>query len=307
VNDDRMQASRGLPIFQVDAFTDIPFGGNPAGVVPDADGLTEKQMQAIAREMNLSETAFVLKPSHPSADFRVRFFTPTGEVDLCGHATVGTFFVLSEEGVISLTGDITQVIQETLAGLLPVEIHRKEGRVTRIMMHQRTPKILGTLEETEELCDILKLSKGHVWVEPQVVSTGLPDLMLPVKTLEALWDMKPDMNRLARFSNQHGFLSVHAFTMETKSQEATAHCRDFAPSVGINEEAATGTASGALAAYLVLNGIITEPNPRMLFEQGYVMDRPSRIFVEVQGTPSGIDMVKVGGSAVTVMRGSIYL
>jgi len=617
---------RKVRIYQVDAFSDRPFGGNPAGVVPEAEGLSETEMQKIAREMNLSETAFVFdlrphgrndpgkdgigKPTtvaepgeaepvkgklvkgeavhgelmegelrgtepgagdpakkgsdgeqrllaqrslpergfaadggdgparspatdqvgnkplkQPSPDFRVRFFTPQTEVDLCGHATIGTFFLLAEEGWIrpaapaegmdrkpaewvkgadlansgvaeawstdspgrkkEAGGDIfrqrplqerpawpgprddlppppTVIYQETKAGLLPVEIHwrpaqnafpgdeavvkdgpwekRADGKglgkegpsgkglyvVDRVMMHQRPPEFLGRVEDVAELAEILGLAAEEIGVRQtvgsrpaiametsavlvdhkatkreaaagevtlvkmpvEIVSTGLPDLIVPVVSQEALNRMKPDLNRLKAYCERLGVISVHAFWLppagkvpalspkvnpsadaldatglrsadpaggqevggpdigpgigvdetlpDVDETEPDAICRDFAPAVGIPEEAATGTASGALGAYLVAHGVLPGERSagygqyyRFLFSQGVAMGRPSLIEVEVEvatpektgdaptgfhtgsvpetGAYENIVRVKVGGRAVKVIEGWVWM
>jgi len=312
-----------IEIYQADAFTDVPFGGNPAGVVPRAEGLSDDMMQKIAREMNLSETAFVTdlrqtKQSPGGPDFQVRFFTPQAEVDLCGHATIATFWLLAELGVIAHGDEAgesdgeTRVYQQTGAGVLPVDLlFGCEGGPARAMMTQALPEVAFTLDEREieELERILRAPEGSVTgsggPKPQGVSTGLLDLIVPVTSMEALFSMRPDMGALAQFCNEKKIVSVHCFSMDTVDPAATVHCRDFAPAVGIPEEAATGTASGATGAYLVLNKLVDTKQPvtRIICEQGHVMKRPSVIHVEIGVTGHEITSVRVGGSAVTVMKG----
>lgn len=317
-----------LDVAQVDAFTTVPFGGNPAGVVPRACALTDDQMQRIAREMALSETAFVCKPTVPGADLRVRFFTPTQEIDLCGHATIGTFFHLARSGLIpDLTGKSlnpdgeTLLHQQTRAGVLAVSIICRQGQVERVMMTQSVPRVIATEMDAVRLADVLGLDPADIreaHAPAQVLSTGVPDLLVPLNGLDALRRCRPDQARLREFMALHDLVSVHPFTLETETPGATAQGRDFAPTVGIPEEPATGTANGALGAYLVLNGLAPAPDEhgllRMAMEQGYTMGRPSRIEVEVEvglavdqdWTPaSAIRTVRVGGQAVTVLRGAM--
>ena len=330
-----------VEIYQVDAFTDVLFGGNPAGVVPRAEGLSADLMQKIAREMNLSETAFVVdlrkadfeetrgrgnqesgvaQPGGPEGsicpDFEVRFFTPQSEVDLCGHATIGTFWLLAELGLITRTSPVldeeTRVYQQTGAGVLPVDLLLGcEGTPSRVMMTQNLPEVAFQLGRPEiaELERILGAPGGAVTglenARPQAVSTGLLDLIVPVSSREALLSMRPDMAPLARFCQGKQIISVHCFSMDTMDSASTVHCRDFAPAVGIPEEAATGTASGATGAYLVLNRLVDtkEPMTRIICEQGHIMKRPSTIYVEIGVKSGDIVSVRVGGSAVTVMKG----
>lgn len=329
-------ARRRIKVFQVDAFTDVPFGGNPAGVVPDAAGLSDEEMQLIAGEMALSETAFVL-PVSPAAegraDLRVRFFTPQAEVELCGHATIGTFWLLARLGLIGAKGwgrelaaaggwREVEVIQETGAGNLPVTVrYSKGGRlIRRVLMAQAPPRRLARLGEAErrELAAILRANPyalsvldGVGDVPLEIWSTGLPDLIVPVLDLATLRALAPDHGHLAGFSRRLGVISVHAFCLETESPEADAHARDFSPAVGIPEEAATGTASGAMGAFMAANRLGRAgagPGPHtMLFEQGHILGRPSSIYVEVEcadGHPTG---VRVGGRAVTVLEGILRL
>ncbi len=310
---------READIYQVDAFTDVLFGGNPAGVVPDATGVSDDTMGKIAREMNLSETAFVVDTRGKGpADFEVRFFTPLSEVDLCGHATIGAFWLLAEMGLIKPSEDEVRVTQSTKAGILPVDIlFGCEGVPARVMMTQAQPKSLGEInsEETSELEKILGAPEGSILefvdARPQIMSTGLPDLITPVTSREALLSMRPNMAALTDFCNQRKIISVHCFSMETMDPAATVHCRDFSPAVGVPEESATGTASGATGAYLIMNGLVPIQGPvtRIICEQGHILGRPSSIHVEVTTedpeNPASVNGVRVGGSAVTVIRGKI--
>lgn len=332
---------KDIDIFQVDAFTDRVFGGNPAGVVPDATGLTEAQMQSIAREMNLSETAFVLPASEagrarkPAPDLRVRFFTPTDEVDLCGHATIGTFFFLAAEGRLpngrpvprladsaGVGAAVEMVVQETKAGDLPVYIYRHGPAVERVMMGQASPRILteygpARLAEVAGLlgadpADLTAVSPTGREARAQVVTTGLPDLILPVRDLERLRALRPNLMALSDWCLARRIISVHAFCFGGVESGATVHGRDFAPSVGVPEESATGTANGALGAYLVLNRLIPLSATTMIrAEQGYILRRPSGILVEIDVDPDSLGgsgrpevrEVRVGGRARTVLRG----
>lgn len=298
-----------IKVYQVDAFTIQPFGGNPAGVVTDSEGLTEEEMQWIAKEMNCSETAFVLPPRQGDADCRVRFFTPSAEVDLCGHATIATFHVLVYEGRISLTGRETIVRQETKAGVLPVCIQSDErGMIDSVIMGQTLPQLLGTNKDYKKVAELLGLEESDLALDGlpmQVVSTGLPDLLVPIKDLATLKKISPDFNRLAEYQKAQEFISIHAFTFETEDPTHTVHVRDFAPSVNIDEEAATGTANGALGAYLVANRALPLPADKLIVqvEQGYVMGRPSEIIAEINHTNGVVTSVKVGGRAVIIMEG----
>lgn len=284
-------------VYQVDAFTTEPFAGNPAGVLPGADGLDEATMLKIAREMALSETAFIFPPER-GGDFRLRFFTPQSEVELCGHATVAAFHLLSELGTIPRP---CRVVQETTAGLLQVEVDA-DG----VVMMDQVPPEHRPFHQLADLASILQTTA--ISGEPAIVSTGLFDLIVPIQDRNALWAMRPDFPRLAEFCRDLGVVSVHAFTHDTLDPAHTVHCRDFAPAVGIPEEAATGTASGATAAYLVQRGLIpTGPQVRLTLEQGHILGRPSLIHAVIDMKDQAITRVRVGGRAVTVMEGTLRL
>lgn len=294
-------------IYQVDAFSEKPFEGNPAGVVPDAKGLDELDMQSIANEMNLSETAFIVKKD--STSYEVRFFTPICEVELCGHATIAAFYVLAQKGYITNidNGTIT-VKQITKAGELPVEIQFKNGNVTKVLMHQGEPNSLGVLTDTDELANILGIEKediglSNVVVYPEIISTGLPDIMIPVKSKRILDNLNVKFNKLEEYSKKHNVTGAHVFCLdECHSKEV--FCRNFAPAVGIDEEAATGTANGALSFYLEKNKLLFDGE--MIAKQGESLNRPSYIHCQVVRNEKSYQ-IKVGGKANVVIQGVISI
>ena len=292
-------------IYEVNAFSDLPFGGNPAGVVPDATGLNSIQMLKISKEMNLSETAFIFPLENDQADYEVRFFTPTQEVDLCGHATIASFFSLASKGIISGISNVKHMKQKTKAGILPVEIYFNDSKIHSVMMTQAIPKFLFDVDDVCELAGIMGIHVNDIGIEgyfltPSAVSTGLTDIMLPLKSLSALKGLKPNYAKLTEYSNKLNIIGVHAFTLETEEKSSSVACRNFAPAVGIDEEAATGTSNGALGAYLVEHKVLKfKDNITMICEQGYYMNRPSKIIVRLEKN-KGYLTVKVGGKAVIV-------
>ena len=298
--------------FQADVFTAEPFGGNPVAVVPDADGLTDDQLQQIAREMNLSETVFVFPPTDPAAVVRLRIFTPSQEIPFAGHPVLGTFFILAELGLITLKEPVTRVMQECNIGLFAVELYALKGKVDRIVMTQPKPEFLGPVEETSDLYKVavaLGLSKPVIadtqW-PIEVVSTGLPVMIVPVRTLTAVRSIRPDASAIMDVCRRFGANGIMVFTTVTVDPTATVHTRMFAPSIGILEDPATGSASGALGAYLVQNGVIeVTPMTEIISEQGYEMDRPSRILVQVESDDDIIQSVRVGGECVMVISGTL--
>ncbi|MEW6546829.1 MAG: PhzF family phenazine biosynthesis protein [Bacillota bacterium] len=320
-----------IEVWQVDAFTSVPFGGNPAAVVPDARGLHDDLMQKIAREMNLSETAFVFPGNADRSDVEVRFFTPTTELDLCGHATIATFFALAarnrlpgrpgERGPASGSGGTSVIChQRTRAGVLPVQVmFDEDGQPVQVMMAQLPPVSRGEpgSEALSELAACLGVDPGVLSGEPrttpEIVSTGLWDLIVPLPDRKTLWALEPDFPRLARLCRRLEVISVHCFTFDAidtgNGGQVAVHCRDFAPAVGIDEEAATGTASGALGGYLALRGLIPfyDGVARLRCEQGHIMARPSLIHVRLEAFPEGPPRVWVGGAARLVLEGRILL
>ena len=283
---------RTIRIKQVDAFATRPFEGNPAGVVTDAGALTDSEMQAIAKEMNCSETAFVLPSS--SADLRLRYFTPAQEVDLCGHATIATLHALREEG--RPEGPLRA---ETPIGILELAV----GTAMH-WMRQDTPRFRAFDATPEAISELLGLDPGDL--DPAlplgIAYTGLLDLLVPLRNLGALRRARPDMRELARHNKGMGVTSTHLYCRETERPDSTLHTRDFSPAAGVPEDPHTGTASGALGAFLVHAGVLAPG--RHLFEQGWTVGRPGLIHVEVA---TGAAAVRVGGGAVTVLDGGMTL
>jgi len=278
-----------VEVYLVDAFAEEAGGGNPAGVMPVADHLSDSQMQEIAKVMGVSETAFVLKGGQ-DYDVEVRFFTPTEEVDLCGHATIATFSLLNE--LSKLPNGKRELIQKTKAGLLEIKI-RDDGSV---LMRQATPKkidknlIVGDLQEAMSI-NAEAIGVDGVMNQAEIWSTGLEDILLPIKDVKTLKAMAPNMDKLTKLSQSLDVIGVHAFSID---EHQRVWCRNFAPACGIPEESATGTSNGALGAYLHLN-LWKEDTSSFIAHQGDWMDQASRIHVNVL-TKEEIE-VWVGGKA----------
>ncbi|MFZ6028998.1 MAG: PhzF family phenazine biosynthesis protein [Chloroflexota bacterium] len=291
------------PFMQVDAFTDRPLGGNPCAILFDCAELPEATMQAIAKEMNLSETSFVWEK--PDGHFRARYFTPAEEIPLAGHPTVATVYALVETGRLALSGDVTKIPLELRDGPIDVEIFRVAGKVDRVVMSQRKPKFLRTYTP-EEVCPIFGLQPGDLLpgAPVQTVSTGTPQLFIPLKSLEPLHHIATDLPRFTAFHRTGDFFSVHLFCLQGVERGAT-FARHFAPPPDVFEDPFTGSASGGMGAYLWHHGLIDSPS--FLAEQGHWMARPGIGTVEVIGPRQDMETVKVGGGAVTVIRGEIIL
>jgi PhzF family phenazine biosynthesis protein len=282
-----------VDVYLLSAFPKDKNGGNPAGVVLHAGHLNEVQMQETARRVGYSETAFVSRSE--KADYRLRFFTPCGEVDMCGHATIAAFYLLWRQGILGAG----TVHQETKAGVLEVRVG-EEGRVS---MSQTLPVFYDTVSAAV-LKGVLKTPEhwigahGAAPLPAQIVSTGLRDLLVPIDTREHLAAISPDLCAMRDFSREKALIGFHLFSLDTLSPSAAAHCRNFAPLCGIDEEAATGSASGALACYLLVHGALDEHRAKALvFEQGYSMGRPSEIMAELAVKDEAVVEVVVKGRA----------
>ena len=291
-----------MKFYIVDAFTDTLFGGNPAGVVllPEgADFPSDEVMVKTAAELRYSETAFIRQTG--AHEFNIRYFTPAAEVDLCGHATIGSFSALVYAGVIEKDCDC---INHTLAGDLNIEV--RDGG---ILMDMATPVEIDTISDPEKIKELYHIM-GAVYdpekikLVPKMISTGLPDIMMPLATQEDLNAMEPDMKALSDLSARYEVVGVHAFTLDAE-EGVTAHARNFAPLYDIDEEAATGTSNGALTYYFHLNNII-KPEDHCKIVQGEKMDRPSVILTNIKATEKECK-VKVGGGAVILAEGEINL
>jgi trans-2,3-dihydro-3-hydroxyanthranilate isomerase len=298
---------------QVDVFTDTPFGGNPLAVFPEADGLTTEEMQKLAKEMNLSETTFVLPPQAPGADFKVRIFTPAAELPFAGHPVVGTHWVLAHLGRVALREPVTRVTFELGVGVLPADLHVSGGQVGRVVMTQGEPAFLAVLEDVADLAAGLGLPPEAITdtgLPVQVVSTGLPQMMVPVRSLAEVQGLeagKLNTAALDRVCKATGTKDcVMVFVRETERPDTTVHVRLFAPALGVPEDPATGSANGALGAYLVHHRAVpvTEPTTYIVSEQGAEMNRPSTLFVEVDSAGGQVTTVRVGGQVAPVIEGT---
>lgn len=295
-----------MKFYIVDAFSETLFGGNPAGVVvlPEgADFPADEIMVKTAAELRYSETAFIKRLN--DKEFNIRYFTPAAEVDLCGHATIGSFKALLHGGYIH---DNDSYINHTLAGDLNIDI--KDGFV---LMDMASPVKINEIQDEEALKELYTVmgldysqqtAKG-VTLTPQMVSTGLPDIMMPVADRDSLNAITPDFPALSKLSEKYEVVGVHAFTTDS-ADGVTCHVRNFAPLYDIDEEAATGTSNGALTYYGYLNGFIKSGDD-CKFVQGEKMDRPSVILSHIEASSAEECSVKVGGSGVILAEGDIKL
>jgi trans-2,3-dihydro-3-hydroxyanthranilate isomerase len=349
---------------QLDVFTAEAFAGNPLAVFPEAEGLTDDEMMKIAREMNLSETVFVLKPDskqqtanskeqtegaspstgdnqNPGAEEsnlggaakeesrtepggpivlrRLRIFTPAREIPFAGHPVVGTWNALAREGIVPLpeggTG-WTRIHHELGVGVLPVDIEFMDSAPVQVVMTQSKFQIIGEIDDGQEQAELaraLGLAREDLDenLPIQVISSGLPFLAVPVRSLSDLRRCRVNAALLAEIYLRAGSTGCYPFTRETIEIGASrAHARLFAPADNISEDPATGSAAGALGAYLVHHGSTniepTDGRFRFVIEQGDFMNRPSRINLDVKGKAGSIEEVRVGGPSVVVAGGEVF-
>ena len=275
-----------MKFYIADAFAENIFAGNPAGVViTGGDFLDDNTCISTAAELRYSETAFIKRKG--PCDFTIRYFTPVSEVDLCGHATIASFYVLKHSGIIK-------------AGNLNINVKNNT-----VMMDMASPVHITTISEESEIKRLYEILGAEnipkSGMLPMIITTGLPDIIMPVSGRAELNSLAPDMKALSALSEEYSVVGVHPFAPDT-SREVTAYARDFAPLYGINEEAATGTASGALAYYLYLNNLITKDTD-LCFVQGEAMNRASKIAARIRNDVS----IQVGGSAAVLAEGEIHI
>lgn len=269
-----------VEVYVVSAFSKGNQGGNKAGVVLDCRSLTPADMAAIAKDLGYSETAFLIKSN--VADFKIRYFTPTEEVPLCGHATIATFSLLHSLGKL----DKDAYTIETIAGTLNIRIE-KDGM---IFMEQNHPTYFETLKP-EIFAECFENRFIDTALPIQIVSTGLKDVMLPVISKDHLEKLNPQFINMANLCRKLDVVGIHAFAL-TNNADTTAICRNFAPLYGIDEESATGTSNCALACYLFKH---YKQQSQYVFEQGFNLGSASRLIVNIAQHDSTIDTVSVGG------------
>jgi PhzF family phenazine biosynthesis protein len=282
-----------MKVYVLNSFAKTANGGNPAGICLDADKFSTKVMQRIASLVHL-ETAFVQKST--CADLKVRFFCHSGEVDLCGHDTIALFVLMAMQGIVKKG----KYQMDTKAGILEIEV-RDKGTV---FMQQKLPVFSEVLTRGEVSKALRIPLKDAGVLQPQVVSTGVRDIIVEVKTLKTLLNMKPDFKDITGLSRKYNTIGLHAFSRQT-IYSATAHCRNFAPRFGIPEESGTGTSNGALSCYLHKYGIIGSKPSNLRFEQGYSMKMPSEVLVNLTLVNGSIKKVQVGGTAI--MKGVLEI
>ncbi len=295
-----------LRIYQVDSFTTEKFKGNPAGVVLNADNLSEQEMLSIARELNNSETAFIFSPDGPDHDIRIRYFTPKVEVPVCGHATIAAHYVNATEKKLNTC----TVFQKISIGILPVEIIKRDDNYSIVMTQGKvefSQPFIG--EVRKEIIKALGLKEEELdsRCPIQIVSTGHSKVMVGINSRNTLDRLVPHMDKLAELSKEIGCNGYFVFTLYSQVKNVLTHGRMFAPAIGINEDPVTGNANGPLGAYLVKHGLIKHDGSTVSFtaEQGHAINRSGLVYVTVNIVEGEPVQVKIRGDAVIVFK-SLY-
>ena len=288
----------------LDVFTNVPFGGNPLAVFTDARGLSDEQMKSIARELNLSETTFVLPARDRSHHSWVRIFTPLAEVTSGGHPTIGTAHALAlEERVRRETARQRVVFEE---GVGPVSVLMEAPMIT---VRQPLPEFGPIFEQRDAVAAMLGLEPIHIAAGPiHSISCGVSYLVVPIVDLEAMNRIRFRIDIWDRMLRHSPHPQVLPFSLETRYPECNVHARMFAPGLGVYEDPATAAAAGPLAAYLIRYGVIRpDPRAQLIVEQGIEIERPSFIHVSVEMDGERFSSIRVGGQCVSIGKGQIHV
>ena len=300
---------RSFPFWRVDVFAARPLEGNALAVFPRPQGLTDAEMLAITREMNISETTFLQAPTLQGADYRNRIFTPGGELPFAGHPTIGSAYVAAEEGIIGKSEGVVTAHQQDGLGLTPVKLEVEGGRVTRIAMTQARPKQGRRFAKVDSLAKALGVKPRDIrgsGMVPQVTSTGAASLQVPLASSELVRGLNPDLRALGKIARAVSTdPGVYCFAL-LDGNEADVHSRGFFPLQGIPEDPGTGSAAGACGAFLGFAGRLPEKQ-WFVIAQGAEVHRPSRIEVAVAMERGRPTQVRVAGKVQPVMQGTLQL
>jgi trans-2,3-dihydro-3-hydroxyanthranilate isomerase len=292
----------------VDVFTNQRFGGNQLAVFTDGRGVAGDLMQTLAKEMNLSETTFILPPDDPANHYHIRIFTPGRELPMAGHPTVGTSYVLAREGKVEFASGRGTLRLEEGVGPISVTLEMNGEHPGLITMQQPMPAFGPTMTNRELAAGMLSLSPDDI--DPnlpvEIVSCGVPFLYVPLTSLRAIQSIKLRMDLYEQYLTElDGPGEVFVFTREAVNPDSTVHSRMFAPGFGIPEDPATGAASGPLGCYLVKYGVVTDNPAAIISEQGFEMGRPSIIHIGIERSGEQFTRVSVGGECVYIGAGYI--
>jgi len=295
-----------IGVKQVDAFTDTPLTGNPTGVILDASGLTDLQMEAIAREMAVPATAFVLPPSTAAAHVRIRVYSPQDEVPLFGHAAIASFHVLAEEKMLGMDEPGTfRFNVESKSGVMPVRVE-KHSDATECFFDLPTPEFIRAGQFKLDAMRILNIALEEFENRMPIVVAGA--LFVPIRRLHTIFSMRPNFFAMSQFLVNKNLTGLCAFTLETVDRTSGVHSRYFSPTTGLNEEPVTGSANGPLGVYLFERGELQAVDGRVTLtgEQGDVIGRKGRVVVVLTVQGSEVVSLEVGGRAVTSFKGEMF-
>ncbi|TPG41539.1 PhzF family isomerase [Flavobacterium pectinovorum] len=297
-----------LIVYQIDSFTKEKFKGNPAGVVVNADGLKDSEMQQIARELNNSETAFLFSPDSDDCDGVIRYFSPTIEVPICGHATIAAMYAKALEDNL----DSCVLKMKTKIGILPFEIINENGDY-QVLMTQGRFELSPTFDDDTEKRMVAALGLNYDDIDTkcpiQIASTGHSKVMIGIKSREKLNTLSPKYNDLAELSTQINCNGYFVFTFDSDNEDILTYGRMFAPAIGINEDPVTGNANGPLAGYLIQNNIVAFKNNEFEFNgrQGEKINRLGTITVKVLVENDKPALIQIKGEAVVIFRTEIEI
>jgi PhzF family phenazine biosynthesis protein len=299
----------GRAVYIVDAFTRIPFAGNPAGVVTRADGLSDAQMQALARELWQTETCFVTEGREAGVDYHLRWFTPTVEVDLCGHATVAAYTCLAAEGRIRFGAEPVHLRHTTRRGVLSVWIVGEHREARNVSMSAGVASLRRAPDDPAEVARAVGLDPASLDPElPLAAEAASQRLIVPVRRLTDLLNLVPDSAGMIRYGQTAPYRRFTLVCRETLDARLRTHLRHFAPANGIPEDPVTGTAHAVIAVYLEWLGLQPSGDRvRYEGEQGHAMRRPGSVTVELLREGGAVADVRIGGKGHIVAQGEIQI
>jgi trans-2,3-dihydro-3-hydroxyanthranilate isomerase len=297
--------------YTADVFTSARFGGNQLAVFPDAEGIDPAVMQSIAREFNLSETTFVLRPKDPRHTRHVRIFTPAAEVQFAGHPTVGTAFVLATAGLVELTGDVTTMVLEEGVGPVPVTIRSANGRPDFAQLTAaQLPEYGPPAPAIAALARVLSLDASDIRTDAfaaESATCGLPFLFVPLESRAAVSRARPRLDEWDTVLGAYWAKNIMVFCSDDESTGTDYRARMFAPTLGVPEDPATGSACAALGGYLAKRDARRDGTLKWVVQQGVEMGRPSVLEIEVDKSAGAVTAVRVGGNSVLVTKGELIL
>jgi PhzF family phenazine biosynthesis protein len=296
----------------ISTFTGVPYAGNPAWVIIGAQKSEEEEkLLKVVSELNpVSDTVFIF-PTKNDADFYLRFFSRSEEIDFSGHGTIAAYYGIINENLLELKEPITLIRQKTKTGVQHIELRLKSGKIERVTVSLPVPQFVSTQLEIKRIARFLGISPVDVIDATYplgVVSSGVTDIIVPVRSLNTLLDIKPNFQLMKNYCERLLMTGVVVYSMETFDKNNTVHMRHFAPTVGIDEDPVSGAASASLGCYMVKNRIVQlEEMTRIVVEQGNSMGRPGLVYIHVHSYKNQIMKVAFGGQGVVIFEGRVLL